>query len=106
MDEAPALRTERLLLRRWRREDREPFAALNADPYVMEHFPSTLSATESDALVDRIEAGFEEHGYGLWAVEVPGFAPFIGFVGLAAHGAEFPFGPAVEVGWRLARHSW
>jgi len=106
MDDATELRTERLLLRRWRPQDRKPFAALNADPVVMEHFPSMLTEAESDALVDRIEAGFAEHGYGLWAVEVPGVAPFIGFVGLAAQGDEFPFGPTVEVGWRLARAFW
>lgn len=106
MTEAPELRTDRLLLRRWRRGDRQPFAELNADPLVMEHFPSVLSAAESDAFVDRIESRFEEHGYGLWAVEVPGVAPFVGFVGLAAQGAEFPFGPAIEVGWRLARRYW
>jgi ribosomal-protein-alanine N-acetyltransferase len=106
MDEAPELRTDRLLLRRWRPEDREPFAALNADPRVMEFFPSTLTKAESDALVDRIEAGFEANGYGLWAVEVPGVAPFIGFVGLAIQGSEFSFGPAVEVGWRLAHRYW
>jgi anti-anti-sigma factor len=104
--EAPELRTDRLLLRRWRPADREPFAVLNADPLVMEHFPSTLSSAESNALFDRIEAGFEEHGYGLWAVEVPGIAPFIGFIGLALQGPEFPFGPAVEVGWRLDARSW
>jgi ribosomal-protein-alanine N-acetyltransferase len=106
MDEAPELRTDRLLLRRWRPEDREPFAALNADPRVMEYFVSTLTAAESDAFVDRIEAGFEAHGYGLWAVEVPGVAPFVGFVGLALQGDEFPFGPTVEVGWRLAHRHW
>jgi anti-anti-sigma factor len=106
MEPAPELRTERLLLRRWRPEDRDPFAAMNADPRVMEHFLSVLTRAESDGLVDRIEAGFEQHGFGLWAVEVPGVAPFVGFVGLAAQGPEFPFGPAVEVGWRLAHRYW
>jgi ribosomal-protein-alanine N-acetyltransferase len=98
------LRTDRLLLRRWRREDRAPFAALNADPDVMEHFPSTLSREESDALIDRIEAGFEQWGYGLWAVEAP--TGFIGFVGLAWASFEAHFTPALEVGWRLARPAW
>ena len=55
---------------RWRDGDREPFAALNADPVVMEHYPSTLTREESDAMVDRIEAKFAEHGWGLWAVEI------------------------------------
>jgi RimJ/RimL family protein N-acetyltransferase len=100
------LRTRRLLLRRWREEDRTAFAALNADPIVMEHFPAALSRGESDVLVDRIEAGFEQRGWGLWAVEVPGSAAFIGFVGLNPATFDAPFTPAVEIGWRLAREHW
>jgi RimJ/RimL family protein N-acetyltransferase len=91
----PELHSRRLLLRRWRDEDRTPFAALNADPAVMEHFPATLSRQESDALVDRIEAGFDHRGWGLWAVEVPGSAAFVGFVGLNPATFEAPFTPAV-----------
>src|SRR5436190_2475750 len=102
----PELRTPRLLLRRWRDTDRPPFAALNADPLVMEHFPAPLRPEESDDLVDRIEAGFEERGWGLWAVEVPGTTAFAGFVGLNPATFDAPFTPAVEVGWRLAREHW
>ena len=100
------MRTERLILRRWRDADREPFAALNADPLVMEHHPSTLDRTASDALVDRIESDFDRLGFGLWAIEVPGVAPFIGFVGLAEPTFAAHFTPAVEVGWRLDRAFW
>lgn len=102
----PEIRTERLLLRGWRPQDREPFAALNADPEVMARLPTTLTRPESDALVDVIEAEFEECGYGLWAVEVPGEAPFAGFVGLHRATFEADFTPAVEIGWRLARPFW
>ena len=98
--------TERLRLRRWRPDDRAPFADLNADPEVMRHFPAIMSRAESDALVDRIEAHFAEHGYGLWAVEVIGSREFIGFVGLAYVPFEAHFTPALEVGWRLARSAW
>ena len=98
------LRTARLLLRRWRDEDRAPFAALNADPVVMEHFPAVLTREQSDALVGRIEAHFDEHGYGLWALEVDG--AFAGFTGLAWQTYEASFTPALEVGWRLARSAW
>ena len=98
------LRTDRLLLRRWRDGDREPFAALNADPVVMEHFPSLLRREDSDALVDRIEAHFDEHGYGLWAVVADG--TFLGFTGLVWQTYEASFTPALEVGWRLARGAW
>jgi ribosomal-protein-alanine N-acetyltransferase len=98
--------TERLLLRRWRDEDRGPFAALNADPAVMEHFPSPMTRAESDAFVDRIIAQHDEHGWGLWAVEVQATGRFIGFTGLAVPRFEAHFTPAVEVGWRLARDAW
>jgi RimJ/RimL family protein N-acetyltransferase len=94
------------MLRRWRLEDREPFAALNADPVVMEHFPSTLARTESDALAERIEAHFGRHGFGLWAVEIPGVTPFAGFTGLSVPAFEAHFTPCVEIGWRLAREHW
>jgi ribosomal-protein-alanine N-acetyltransferase len=100
------LTTPRLTLRRWRDEDRAPFAAMNADPRVMEFFPATLSRAESDALVDRIEAHFDEHGFGAWAIEVPGVAPFVGFTGLSVPRFEAPFMPCVEVGWRLAVAHW
>jgi RimJ/RimL family protein N-acetyltransferase len=100
------LETPRLLLRRWRAEDRAPFAALNADPVVMEHFPAPLSRAESDELIDRIEAGLDERGWGLWAVEVRDTGAFIGFVGLNPATFDAHFTPAVEVGWRLARDHW
>lgn len=93
-------------MRRWREEDLEPFAAMNADPVVMEHFPGTLSRAQSDELVGRIEAGFEANGFGLWALEVREGGEFIGFVGMAAPGFEAHFTPAVEIGWRLARSAW
>ena len=106
MDLPREIRTERLLLRRWTECDRDPFAELNADPRVMEHFPSVLTRADSDAMVERIEAHFERHGFGLWAVEVIGQAPFIGFVGLAVPSFEAHFTPCVEVGWRLAARFW
>ena len=100
------LRTGRLLLRRWRQSDRKPFARLNADPMVMEHFPRVMSREESDALVDGIEAHFAKHGYGLWAIEIVGETDFVGFVGLSVPTFHAPFMPAVEIGWRLARDYW
>jgi len=80
---------------------------MNADPRVMEHFPSTQTREQSDAMVDRIAAHFAEHGYGLWAVEpLDGSATFVGIVGLQHVAFEAHFTPAVEIGWRLAHHAW
>ncbi|MEV0344569.1 GNAT family N-acetyltransferase [Nonomuraea sp. NPDC050680] len=100
------METERLIMRRWRDDDREPFAAMNADAEVMEHFPAPLTRSQSDGFVDKIEAGFEAHGYGLWALEVRESGEFIGFTGLVLQTFEAPFTPAVEVGWRLAKVAW
>ena len=79
---------------------------MNADPAVMEHFPSTLTSAESAAMVERIEHHLDAEGFGLWAVEVPGVAPFIGFVGLQRVPFDAHFTPAVEVGWRLDAAHW
>jgi RimJ/RimL family protein N-acetyltransferase len=100
------LTTARLRLRRWRPADRGPFAALNADPRVMEYFPAVLTREESDRSADRIDAHFERHGFGLWAVEVPGVTSFAGFTGLAVPSFNAPFMPCVEIGWRLAPSFW
>jgi len=100
------LKTERLLLRGWVPTDNEPFAALNADPRVMKHFLKLLSREESDAFIGRVQAHFEQHGFGVWAVEVPGVAPFIGSVGLGIPRFVAHFTPCVEIGWRIAAEYW
>jgi ribosomal-protein-alanine N-acetyltransferase len=100
------LSSGRICLRRWRDEDREPFAAMNSDARVMEFFRSRLSRVESDAMVDRIQTHFSEHDFGLWAVEVADVAAFIGFVGLTWARFSAHFTPAVELGWRLAFEHW
>jgi RimJ/RimL family protein N-acetyltransferase len=100
------LTTSRLHLRSWLPSDLDLFAELNADPRVMEHFPKLLSREESDARAKLNEQHFEQHGFGLWAVEVIGVAPFIGFTGLVIPAFEAPFTPCVEIGWRLAYPYW
>ncbi|GAA5160874.1 GNAT family N-acetyltransferase [Ornithinimicrobium tianjinense] len=105
MGEVPELRTERLLLRGFRDADRDPFAALNADPLVTRHLQGTLTRERSDAFVDRIAACWAERGWGLWALEHRESGTFLGYTGLWP--ADFlPSGPGVEVGWRLAAHAW
>ncbi len=98
------IRTDRLLLRRWTDADRPAFAAMNADPLVMEHMQGLMSREASDDFIDRIERHWEERGWGLWAVEVPGVAPFVGHVGLWP--ADYVAEGMVEVGWRLAHEHW
>jgi len=102
----PTLTTARLQLRVWRDTDLEPFAALNADVRVMEHYPQLLTQVESDAFANRARTRLVERGFGLWAVEVLGAAPFIGYVGLSEPCFQAPFTPCIEIGWRLAYEYW
>jgi RimJ/RimL family protein N-acetyltransferase len=100
------IETKRLALRRWQDADREPFAELNGDPETLVFFPSTLTRAESDSFVDRMEARFEAHGYGLWALEIRETGQFIGFTGLAPMPDDVPGAGGTEIGWRLARPAW
>jgi RimJ/RimL family protein N-acetyltransferase len=100
------IRTDRLLMRRWRARDRAPFAALNGDPQTMKFFPQALDRAASDAFADRIEAQFEQHGYGLWALEIAGTGQFIGYTGLNPMPDDVPGAGGTEIGWRLAMQAW
>ncbi|MER6691504.1 GNAT family N-acetyltransferase [Streptomyces minutiscleroticus] len=99
------LRTRRLLLRGWRTSDLAPWAALNADAEVREHFPGVLTREQSEASAARFRADLERRGWGWWAVEVTGTGEFIGFAGLDPVDDGMPF-DGVEAGWRLARSAW
>ncbi|MEI8239872.1 MAG: GNAT family N-acetyltransferase [Actinomycetota bacterium] len=101
----PEVRTSRLLLRGWTDADKPPYAALNADPEVMRHFPSVLTADQSNDMVDRMAAAWQR-GFGLWAVERLDTGDFVGFVGLSAPSWTTDFTPCIEIGWRLARAHW
>jgi 3-dehydroquinate dehydratase / shikimate dehydrogenase len=100
------IKTKRLILRPWDENDFAPFAKLNADPRVREFFPSLLTREESDESAIKFQKHIKEHGWGLWAVSVPGFSDFIGFIGLHPVSFEAHFTPAVEIGWRLSQEAW
>lgn len=100
------METERLILRQWQPSDFEPFAQLNQDRDVMEHFPSLPTTEETQSHIKRFIGHFEKHGYGLWAVELKENNQFIGFIGLQNVPFDAPFAPAVEIGWRLAKPFW
>jgi RimJ/RimL family protein N-acetyltransferase len=100
------IETGRLLLRRWRDTDRDALARMNADPAVMEYFPTRLSREETGRLIEHINAHFERHGFGLWAAELRATGEFIGFIGLAIPRFHAAFTPCVEIGWRLDAAHW
>jgi uncharacterized protein YaiI (UPF0178 family)/RimJ/RimL family protein N-acetyltransferase len=102
----PVRRTERLVLRPWQEADREPFAALNADPEVMRHLPAPLTRAESDALIDRLRVEAARRGFGVFAVEERATRTFVGMLGLHVPAFEAAFTPAVEIAWRFDRASW
>jgi RimJ/RimL family protein N-acetyltransferase len=100
------IQTPRLILRPWRPSDLPPFAEQNADPFVMRFLAGVLTREQSDGYVAQAEKHLAEHGFGKWAVEAPGVAPFVGAVGLSWVRFTASFTPAVEVAWRLHRRYW
>lgn len=100
------LRTERLILRKWRSDDLDPFAAMSADPEVMRYFPVRHDRAETEAHIRLITTDLERQQFGWWAVEVPGVFDFAGFAGLFRPRFHAHFTPSVEVGWRLRRDAW
>jgi len=106
MADPPLLSTERLYLRGWRDEDRQPYAAINADPHVREFFPELLTHEQSDAQIAVFEDHFAAHGFGMWALELRASGELIGFTGMDLATYDAHFAPAVEIGWRLARSAW
>lgn len=105
MDEI-SIKTERLLLRRWKDTDLPALASMNQDPTVMEFIGPVLSQSESRAMIQRAEESWVGHGYGRFAVEIIETSELIGFVGLAQCKFESHFTPAVEIGWRLTHKFW
>lgn len=103
---APNLKTKRLLLRQWKEEDLLPFSKMNSDKKVMEYFPSILTIEESNALAIKFQNELQEKKYGLWAVEIPNIASFIGFIGLHYQDFESFFTPCIEIAWRLSSEYW
>jgi RimJ/RimL family protein N-acetyltransferase len=103
---APNLKTKRLLLRQWKNSDLPIFAKINSNSEVMQFFPSLLTQTESDVFAKKIIQELQEKPYGLWAVEIPAIAPFIGFIGLHYQDFKATFTPCIEIGWRLDSAYW
>ena len=100
------LSTGRLGLRRWVATDIDPFIRMNDDPIVMRYFPRLYTAEESTAMVQRIGAFFDQHGYGLYALELRTTGEFIGYTGFAEPSFDSWFTPCTEIGWRLRQEFW
>lgn len=100
--------TERLILRPWKDDDIAPFAALNADPQVMEFFPSIRTEEQTKASVAKVQVAYARDGFCMFAAELHATGEFIGFVGLSKLDFAIPgvAQPTVEIGWRLARAHW
>lgn len=100
------LETERLRLRQWKKSDLAVFAEMNSDPWVMKHFPTLLTPSESNIWAEQCALLIAERGWGLWAAALKECGSFAGFIGLTVPKAKLPFSPCVEIGWRLHRRYW
>ena len=106
MKQITELQTKRLILRQWKSEDYEAFSKLNADPKVMEYFPSILTKVQSDVMASTLKALISQNGWGFWVLEERKTGFFVGTLGLHEPSDNLPFLPCVEIGWRLAHEHW
>ncbi|HXC94962.1 MAG TPA: GNAT family N-acetyltransferase [Edaphobacter sp.] len=99
------LETPRLTLRRWQKTDRAAFAAMNADPVVMQYFAAPMTREQSDEAIDRYLAAFDREGFSFFAAHLRDTGDFIGTIGLQTMRDVVPNlpQPAVEIGWRLTQ---
>ncbi|MEV6302805.1 GNAT family N-acetyltransferase [Actinoplanes sp. NPDC051861] len=102
------LETPRTILRQWRDDDLDAFAAITADPEVMRWIgPGTPLDRDATAARLRVwQDHWERHGFGLYALVLRDTGELAGFTGLAVPEFLPEVLPAVEIGWRLARHQW
>ncbi|KTD11233.1 GNAT family N-acetyltransferase [Legionella jamestowniensis] len=100
------IESKRLIIREWLETDYPLFIEMNADAQVMQYFPAILSEKETMAMLARIHAHIQQHGFGLWAAELKETAEFIGFIGLNIPSFSAHFSPCVEIGWRLSPRFW
>lgn len=100
------IKTGRLKLRQWSKNDWPFFADINADPVVMKYYPATLSTKESNKMAQKLENLLASRGWGLWAVEITETEQFIGFAGLHKPEYDLPVKDCVEIGWRLGKEYW
>ena len=97
------IETERLLLRRVEPRDHEAIHRLNADPDFTRHLAGVQTREQSEAAIARWERHWDEHGFGIFAVEWRETGELIGRVGVQYH-RVWPDDP--EVGWALDPVFW
>ncbi len=100
------IQTERLGLRNWQDSDLVEMAAINRDPQVMQHFPSTQSLEDTRGFIDRMQKQFSKTGYCYFAAERLSDQTFLGFIGIMYQDYEADFTPCVDIGWRLGKVYW
>lgn len=104
----PEITTERLLLRRWRAEDLDPYAALCGDPEVMRWIRNGETLTRKDCAeaIAGYKQAWKRDSFGRFAVEHFATGRFIGFVALSIPDWLPEIMPAVEIGFRFSRDMW
>jgi RimJ/RimL family protein N-acetyltransferase len=100
------IQTERLVLRRWREADREPYVAMMLDPKVSAWLGGPFTEADAFSRIARSEAALEAHGYGRMAMERRSDGAFLGYCGLLPTTDDLPFSDAFEVGWSVAPAGW
>ena len=98
----PIIETERLILRGWREDDLDAYAAMSADPEVMRFLGGPQARNDAWRAIASMIGHWVLRGHGMWAVERKSDGALIGRVGVQRPESW----PATEVAWTLGRQYW
>lgn len=103
------IETDRLILRDWRDEDREPiYAHINSRPNVMRYLLGVQTREKTGEMIDKFIRWQREHGHSFWAVQRKDDGALLGFCGLKCvdDDGTLPDPGTMEIGWRLREDAW
>lgn len=98
--------SERLGFRNWTEQDKSKMGLINADPKVMQHFPSIPTQKQTDEFIERMKSQFSKNGFCYFAVDLLAGNQFIGFIGISEQHFKSDFTPCIDIGWRIDSAQW
>lgn len=101
------IETERLILRLWRDDDREPYADIMVHSDVGQWLGGPFTRDQAYERVARFSANLADIGFGRLAIERKSDGRMIGHCGLAPTPEGLaPVLVGLEIGWALAPDAW
>ena len=98
------METKRLRIRRYTREDFDALYEILSDPETMKYYPRPYDQNGVNRWINWCLDSYEQHGFGLWALELKDTGIFIGDCGISMQNIDGEILP--EIGYHINKHYW